>query len=200
MSVEPSDIRRGRPPSTSRELVEHNAMQLFAERGFEETTMDDIAAALGVGRRTVFRYFPSKNDIVWGDFDRVLQRLRADLDAQGDEIDVIDAIAAAAVSSNHYPADQQDDLKERMTLITTVPALQAHSMLRYAAWRAVIAEYAARRRGEQPGDLIPQTLGFAALGASMAGFSVWVRDGGNIEQLLSTSYAALSVGFRDKLA
>ena len=196
MSADPAPAR-GRPPSTSRASVDRVALEMFATRGFEETTVDDIATALGVGRRTVFRYFASKNDIVWGDFDRVLERLRADLEDQGDDVAVIDAIAAAAVSSNRYPADQQPDLRARMTLITTVPALQAHSMLRYADWRAVIAEYAAHRRGETAADLIPQALGFAALGASMAAFSVWVRDGGDLERLLSQSYAAVAAGFRD---
>ena len=45
-----------------------------------------------------------------------------------------------------------------MTLITTVPALQAHSALRYADWRSVVAEYVARRRGESAAELIPQAV------------------------------------------
>lgn len=187
---------RGRPPSTSRASVARVALEMFARRGFEETTVDDIADALGVSRRTLFRYFASKNDIVWGEFDRVLARLRTDLEAQGDEIDPIDAIGVAAVSSNRYPAEVLPELRMRMTLITTVPALQAHSMLRYADWRAVIAEYVARRRGEDPDDLIPQTVGFAALGASMAAFSVWVKRGGDLERRLVSAYAALAAGFR----
>lgn len=191
-----SGAPRGRPPSTSRETVERTALALFANRGFERTTVEDIAAELGVGRRTVFRYFPSKNDIVWGDFDRVLQRLRDELDGQGEEVAVIDALAAAAVASNHYPAEQLPELRTRMTLITTVPALQAHSALRYAAWRRVVAEYVARRRGERPEDLLPQTVAFAALGASMAAFSVWVAEGGELERRLAAAYAALGAGFR----
>lgn len=187
---------RGRPPSTSRESVERTALALFAERGFEQTTVEDIAAELGVGRRTVFRYFPSKNDIVWGDFDRVLDRLRDELHGQGDEVGVMDALAAAAVASNSYPADQLPALRTRMTLITTVPALQAHSALRYADWRRVVAEYIAGRRGERPEDLVPQTVAFAALGASMAAFSVWVAEGGDLERRLHDAYAALGSGFR----
>jgi mycofactocin system transcriptional regulator len=187
---------RGRPPSTSRESVERTALGLFATRGFDQTTVEDIAAELGVGRRTVFRYFPSKNDIVWGDFDRVLDRLRVELDGQGPDVAVVDALAAAAVTSNSYPAEQLPELRTRMTLITTVPALQAHSALRYADWRAVVAEYVARRRGERPQDLVPQTVAFAALGASMAAFSVWVTEGGDLEQLLGAAYAALGAGFR----
>ena len=171
-------------------------MRLFRTRGFEQTTVDEIAAELGIGRRTLFRYFASKNDIVWGEFGEVLARLRADLDAQGEDVAVIDAVAAAAVSSNRYPDEVLPELRLRITLITTVPALQAHSMLRYADWRAVIAEYVARRRGEDPADLVPQTVGFAALGASTAAFSAWAKGGGDLEQCLVTAYAALAAGFR----
>jgi len=191
-----SGAPRGRPPSTSRESVERTALALFAERGFERTTVEDIAAELGVGRRTVFRYFPSKNDIVWGDFDRVLDRLRDELDGQGEEVEMMEALATAAVASNRYPPEQLPELRTRMTLITTVPALQAHSALRYADWRAVVAEYVARRRGELPGDLLPQTVAFAALGVSMAAFSVWVVEGGELERRLAAAYAALVAGFR----
>jgi mycofactocin system transcriptional regulator len=187
---------RGRPPATSRDSVGAVALDLFVERGFEETTVDDIADALGVGRRTVFRYFASKNDIVWGEFDRVLERIRLDLDRLGDDVPVVDAVAAAAVSSNRYPAEQLPELRVRMLLITTVPALQAHSMLRYSAWRAVIAEYAARRWGVDPDDLEPQTLAFAALGASMAAFTAWAQTGGDLENLLRSAYVALGTGFR----
>jgi mycofactocin system transcriptional regulator len=171
------------------------ALDLFVEHGFVETTVDDIAVAVGVGRRTVFRYYASKNDMVWGDFDWVLDRLRADLDNLGDDVSVIDAVAAAAVSSNRYPAEQLPELRIRMTLITTVPALQAHSVLRYNAWRAVIAEYAARRRGERVDDLWPQTLAFAALATSMAAFSAWVQRGGDIERHLQIAYSTLAAGF-----
>ena len=49
---------------------------MFVERGFERTTVDEIAAAAGIGRRTLFRYFPSKNDLAWGEFDDMLARFR----------------------------------------------------------------------------------------------------------------------------
>jgi len=53
----------GRRRATSRQELEETAFGLFAARGFEATTVDEIAAAAGIGRRTFFRYFPSKNDI-----------------------------------------------------------------------------------------------------------------------------------------
>ncbi|MGH2893561.1 MAG: TetR family transcriptional regulator, partial [Solirubrobacteraceae bacterium] len=70
---------RGRPPRTSHDQLAGTALTLFVRDGFEETTLDDIATAVGVGRRTLFRYFSSKNDLVWGNFDGVLERLRAEL-------------------------------------------------------------------------------------------------------------------------
>ncbi|HEY5332011.1 MAG TPA: TetR family transcriptional regulator, partial [Solirubrobacterales bacterium] len=91
----------GRPPTTTHEQLESIALELFAERGFEQTTVDDIATAVGVGRRTVFRYFPSKNDMVWGGFEQVIERLRVHL-AEGDDLPLADALRRAPVLSNRY--------------------------------------------------------------------------------------------------
>jgi TetR/AcrR family transcriptional regulator, regulator of mycofactocin system len=166
----------GRPPGTSRRAVSRTALEMFAERGFEDTTVDDIAEALGVSRRTLFRYFASKNDMVWGDFDWVLGRLQRCLDGTAPDEPLHEALRRAIVESNRYEDEQLPELRIRMRLITGVPALQAHSTLRYAEWRAVIADFVAARLGCEPNDLIPQTVAHAALGTSMAAFLVWVDD------------------------
>jgi TetR/AcrR family transcriptional regulator, regulator of mycofactocin system len=190
--------RPGRPPGTSRRAVSRTALEMFAERGFEETTVDDIAEALGVSRRTLFRYFASKNDMVWGDFDRVLERLRRCLDATGPDEPLHEALRRAAVESNRYEDEQRPELRIRMRLITGVPALQAHSALRYAEWRDVIAEWVAKRLGCEPGDLIPQTVAHAALGTSMAAFLVWVDDpSSDLLANLDQAYRLLGQGLRD---
>jgi mycofactocin system transcriptional regulator len=176
--------------------VSRVALRLFAAEGFEATTMDDVAAALDIGRRTLFRYFASKNDLVWGDFDQVLDRLRADLDAIDRRVPLMNALRQAAVSSNTYPADALPDLRIRLTLITTVPALQAHSMLRYADWRQVVAEFAATRLRREPDDFVPQALGHAALAASTSAFTHWVHHPeSDLLSLLDASYTLLAAGF-----
>lgn len=186
----------GRPPSTTHAEIEGAALELFARRGFEETSIEDVAAAVGVGRRTIFRYFPSKNDMVWGDFNWVNERLRRALVESGDEVSLVEALRHAAVASNRYPDEELPALRLRMTLITTVPALQAHSMLRYASWRAVVAEWAAARRGEASEALAPQVIAHLALGASMAGFSRWVANPGeDLERCLDGAYRLLAEGF-----
>ena len=72
----PKPSLRGRPVATTHGEIEQAAFRLFAERGFERTTLDAIATETGIGRRTLFRYFESKNDIPWGRFDRTLDGFR----------------------------------------------------------------------------------------------------------------------------
>lgn len=196
MTSVPDRPKVGRPPTTTHDAVANVALELFATRGFEETTVEDIAAAVGVGRRTVFRYFTSKNDMVWGDFDEVMDRLRAALEAPGRETPLMAALGDGVLESNRYPPEQLPGLRIRMTLITTIPALQAHSALRYAAWRRVVAEFAAGRLGEAPDDLLPRTIAQAALGTAMAAFGRWVEHPDeDLEALLETGFRALGSGF-----
>lgn len=158
--------------------------------------MNDIAAALGIGRRTLFRYFDSKNDLVWGDFDWVLDRLRVAFEATDPEMPLIHALTEAVIGSNTYPEDQLSELRVRMTLITTVPALQGHSMLRYEAWRDVVAEFAGQRLSMPPSDLAAQGVANAALAASISAFSRWVEhDDEDLVDLLRRSYGMLAAGF-----
>jgi TetR/AcrR family transcriptional regulator, regulator of mycofactocin system len=177
--------------------ITRTALDLFARNGFDQTTVEDVAAALGINRRTLFRYFRSKNDMVWGDFEWVLERLRGYLDATAPDEPLMAALGRAVVASNHYEPADLPELRIRMTLITTVPALQAHAMLRYAAWRAVIADFVAARLGQRPDDLVPQTIAQAALGTSMAAFVRWVANPEeDLEDNLRRAYGLLGSGFR----
>ncbi|MGB0100191.1 MAG: TetR family transcriptional regulator, partial [Nocardioides sp.] len=136
---------RGRPVATSHAEIERVAFRLFAEHGFDAVTMTDIAAEVGVGRRTLFRYFESKNDIPWGQFDRTLDGFRAILAAQPLDLPLHEAVHRGVVAFNDFPSEAEPSHRDRMRLILETPTLQAHSVLRYAAWRAVIAEYVADR-------------------------------------------------------
>jgi len=187
----------GRPPSTTREEIEGVALDLFAERGFEATTVEEIAAAVGVGRRTLFRYFESKNDIAWGDFDWVMDRLRTALE-EGDDLPLMEALRIGVVESNSYPDEQLAGLRIRMTLITRTPALQAHSALRYAEWRGVVAEWAGGRLGTAVDDLVPQAIAGAALGTAMATFGHWVdHPAEDLGERLDFAFSGLAAGFGD---
>jgi TetR/AcrR family transcriptional regulator, regulator of mycofactocin system len=189
-------VATGRRPSTSRAELERVALDLFTSRGFEETTVDDIAAAAGIGRRTFFRYYASKNDAVWGDFDTQLAQLRDWFDGCRPDVPLMEAVHRAVMEFNRLPKEEEPWHRRRMALILNTPALQAHSTPMYARWRAVIAEFAASRTGAAPQDLLPQLIAYAALGAAVASYDQWLRDpDAELEPLLDVAMSELSRGF-----
>jgi TetR/AcrR family transcriptional regulator, regulator of mycofactocin system len=191
--------RAGRRRVTSRAELEHAAFDLFGRQGFDRTTVDDIAAAAGIGRRTFFRYFPSKNDVPWGDFDRELERMRAGLAACPPRTPLMDAIRVAVVDFNRIDPGQVPRHRRRMELILRTPALQAHSTLRYAAWRQVIAEFVGQRTGQPPGALAPRTIAYAALGVAVAAYEQWLEtDDADLGDLLDRAMRELAVAFREQ--
>lgn len=167
---------RGRPAATSRHRLETAALELFALNGFDRTTVDDIAAAAGVGRRTFFRYFASKNDAAWGDFDELLVAWEEDLRRLPPDAPVLDAVRDAVLRFNEVGPDAVDGHRRRMRLLLGVPALQAHSAVRYSAWRAVLARFVAARLGAPVDSLVPQLVGRVALGVALAAYEQWLRD------------------------
>ncbi len=177
-SVAPGErrVRAGRVPATSVAELTHIGLRLFVERGFDGVTIGEIAAAAGIGRRTFFRYFPSKNDLPWGDFDALVEGMRAHLAAVPQEVTLFAALRDAVLTFNDYPEDELPYHRERMDLLLRVPTLVAHSMLRYAEWRQVVAEFAAGRLGKESGDLAPQMIAWAFLSASLAAYEDWLRD------------------------
>ena len=186
----------GRRPSTSRAELERVALDLFASRGFDETTVDDIAAAAGIGRRTFFRYYASKNDAVWGDFDVQLDRLRRFFDGCDPALPMMEAVHDAVLTFNRVDAEEVPWHRRRMRLILNTPALQAHSTPMYARWRAVVAGFAADRVGAGRQDLLPQLIAYAALGAAVASYEQWLRDeDAELEPLLDEAMAELARGF-----
>ncbi len=188
--------RPGRRRSTTQAALSHIALELFAERGFDETTVDDIAAAAGIGRRTFFRYFSSKNDLPWGDFDTQLDRMRAFLDQTPDDVPLLDALRAAVVDFNRVHSAEIPWHRQRMRLLFDVPALRAYSTLRYAAWRAVVAEYTGRRLGLPPDSLQPQALAWALLGMALAAYEQWLQDTeADLTSVLSEALQLLDTGF-----
>jgi mycofactocin system transcriptional regulator len=182
----------GRPEVTSHAAIEQAAFRLFAARGFEATTLEAIAREVGVGRRTLFRYYRSKNDIPWGQFDRTLEGFRQILAETPEGVGVHAAIGRAVVEFNRFPANASPSHVERMRLLLGTPALQAHSALRYAEWRRVIAEYAAARLGCAPDDLEPRLLGHVALALALSAYEVWLdHPGEDVTELLGRGLAAL---------
>ena len=170
----PREDRGGRPTATTPHELAAVAQRLFLARGFEQTSIDDIAAAAGISRRTFFRYFPTKADVLFAESAAELHRFREHLAASRNSEPYEAVISRSLVEALRFPPEDRDWARQRAELLLTVPPVQAHAMSRYAAWRAAAAEYAAARCGQPVDALFPLTVGQAVLAASLAAHEHWL--------------------------
>jgi mycofactocin system transcriptional regulator len=190
--------RRGRPRGTSARSLELVALRLFTAHGFDNTTVEHIAAAANVSRRTFFRYFDTKADVLWHQFDREVQALRDALAAQSTDAPLMDAIRQAVVSVNRYKPQDVPELHQRMTLISTVPALQASAAQHYDAWEHAVIDYAADRLRQRPNALLPLAIGHATLAVCRAAYETWITRADTARTgYLDQAIRALTAGFAD---
>ncbi len=188
--------RRGRPSGTSARELELIALRLFTGQGFDETTVEEIATAAGVSRRTFFRYFDSKAAVLWHEFDGEVEELRAAFDEVPDDVPLMDAIRQVVVGVNGYRAEDVPELRTRMNLISSVPALQASAAPHYDAWERAVSAFAAVRLGQPADSLYALVIGRTTLAACRAAYDRWVaRADNDLTVYLELALSALSTGF-----
>ena len=166
----------GRRRSTTPQHITDVALRLFADGGFAEVSVDDVAQAAGISRRTLFRYYASKNAIPWGDFDTHLAHLRELLDNVDPRVPLGEALRAALLAFNTFDESETVRHRQRMRVILQTPELQAYSMTMYAGWREVIAGFVARRSDCKTTDLLPQTVAWTMLGVALSAYEHWLSD------------------------
>jgi TetR/AcrR family transcriptional regulator, regulator of mycofactocin system len=180
----------------TRARIEQAALDLFRLKGFEQVTIDDVAAEAGISRRTFFRYFAAKADAVWGEFGAHVARLEQLLAGPDDGRPVLDRVCTAYVEVNDYAATALPMLRERMRLILTEPALLAHSELRYADIDRVVAEHVARLTDSGPDALLPRLVATTTRAAATTAFEVWLADGRTrLADHLHAAFAELAGAF-----
>lgn len=191
----PGTGRAGRRRSTTREDIADIALDLFATYGFSAISVEDVAAASGIARRTLFRYYPSKNAIPWGDFDSHLQHFAALLDSTDSDAPIRAALRYALLDFNTFDDSETERHRQRMRVILQSEELQAYSMTMYAGWRRVVAEFVARRTGAQPTALAPQTIAWLMLGVALSAYEHWLADeDGSLRQALNDAFDAVADG------
>jgi TetR/AcrR family transcriptional regulator, regulator of mycofactocin system len=177
LSTQQGERRKGRPPVSSQEEIENCAVTLFLDKGFDQTSMDEIAAACGVGRTTLFRYFPSKADILWTGFDRHLLRLADLLTSQPEDLPVLTAVEMAAVQAFEEAADEKELWRRRFEVLEQTPSLHPSVSARWFDWGGIVAQFIAARTARHPEDVVPASIGGAIQGAYLAALRTWRRSG-----------------------
>jgi AcrR family transcriptional regulator len=126
---------------TVRDRLAHAAFELFDERGFDETTVDDIAARAGTGRTTFFRAFGSKEEVVFPDHDTLLASVQARLDAASPGAEAVAVAEAARLVLLHYLAEGEL-ARTRYRLTRRVPALRAREIAGQRQYQRVFLAFA----------------------------------------------------------
>lgn len=178
------------------EELERAALALFRARGFEATTIDQIAAAAGVSRRTVFRYFPTKDALVFPRAGERVARFRALLEPRDGE-SAFDTVRRAVLAlGRELQADREAQLLQQR-LIAASPALAASERDLDLRWESALADALGADRGgvgrrPQATDRRARLAAGAVVGALRAALRTWFESDGKAD-LVKLGEEALAV-------
>ncbi|GAA0920179.1 TetR/AcrR family transcriptional regulator [Streptomyces thermoalcalitolerans] len=123
------------------------AFALFDERGYEQTTVDDIAERAGVGRTTFFRHYRSKEDVIFPDHDRMLEQIKDRLATSSHETALAAVSDAVRLVLLHY-LEEGDLARRRYRLTSKVAALRDREIASVARYQRLFREFIANWMGD----------------------------------------------------
>ncbi|MBM9507411.1 TetR family transcriptional regulator [Streptomyces sp. KK5PA1] len=173
-----------------RDLLVAAAFDLFTEHGYENTTIDDIVRLAGVGRRSFFRYFPSKEDVVFPDHERALADMVGYLDQDHPGQDAVTVACGAARVVMRMYAENPAFSVRRYALTRKVPALKAYEISVVWRYERALAGYLERRFAALPdGGARAHAVAAGVVAAHNYGLRSWLRSGGSGEVAASVDPA-----------
>lgn len=162
----------GRPATIDPDAIAGIALRLFAENGYEQTSMEDIASAAGIGRKSLYRYFTSKADLIWGGMEPavrasglVLEAARGQYSADGDILAGLRAAAVAGVAGIPDLAVSRG----RLRLIAHHPELAGRS------YASLAPQHGRARRFLVDHGVPEDTAGYLCAAYLAATFEAWLR-------------------------
>jgi AcrR family transcriptional regulator len=163
-------------------MIQTEALRLFAEKGYAQTTVEEIAHAAAISPRTFFRYFPSKEDVVmWDEYDPLALEL---LDARPDDEPLAESFRAIIRETlGGLLRNDRERLLSRVRLAAAVPELRARFLDLQTQGIEQIAHFLATKRGTPVDDLTLQVVGSALLAAVSVALDRWQKDEGKSDLL-----------------
>lgn len=192
-------VKSARPQVSQRLKVRRRlaaaAMELFATKGYDATTVDEIAAAAGVARRTFFRHFRAKEEAIFPDHDDTLVRAKAVLDAAPAHENPIDTVCRGIKEVMKMYAASPDLSVARYRLTREVPALREREIASVARYERLFTRYLLGQfdenspNGDEP--LLAEVAASAVVTAHNHVLRRWLRrDGeGDVEAALDHAFA-----------
>jgi AcrR family transcriptional regulator len=185
---------RERKKARTRAEIQRQALRLFGERGYGATTVAQIAEASEVSESTFFRYFPTKEDVVfWDELDpRIFEAFKGQPPELGQIRALHESIREVLARAS---AGERAQLRERLELLLSVPPLRATLVDRIGGPMRLLAEAVAERSGRRPDDPAVRALTGAVMGVGLAAMFAAADDpGADIVSLLDEGLAHLEAG------
>jgi AcrR family transcriptional regulator len=172
----PALSRRERHRVETRQAIVDAAMSLLATRGFEETTVDEIATVAGLSRRTLFRYFPTKADIVTAWAQQMTSVLTASVESAPEGCPPHALLAGALESVIPHIAPTREQALAFVFLIERTPGLLSVSLRKYAQWEESLTTALLRRLPpSKDRALSARVAARSAIAAFRTALDEWIR-------------------------
>lgn len=159
--------------------ISKTAMDMFLAQGFDATTVDEIAERVGVSRRSLFRYFASKEEMAAADIavrgDEMLAALK---NRPADESPWISLYEAAFHSDGQGPTSSRERTLQVAELLRQTPALQRFRLEKQKKWQELLAPEIASRISGPDSELAARGIVATALACLDASVDIWVERGG----------------------
>jgi AcrR family transcriptional regulator len=183
---------RERKKQKTRWAIQEHALRLFAEQGYDATTVEQIAEAAEVSPSTFFRYFKTKEDVV--SEDRYDDLIVAAIEAAPPELGPLPTMRhAMKVSLGDLKPGENEQILTRMRLVLSVPALRARTMTNLLDSTNVFVPPLARRLGREPDDFDVRAFVTGCMTAAGIGVFAWYDAEGKADlgELIDRALAAL---------
>lgn len=173
-------------------------MRLFLDQGFERTTIDEIASTAGISRRSFFRYFGTKEDIVLGDLAHQGERLRDALERVPSTVAPWEALRQALHEVDALDMEPGITLKIA-TMMYSTPSLRARSIEKHLHWQSLLVPDIRRRLGlaeDDTTDPAPTAIVASAIACLDVAGELWVSGGGmgDLAALYDRAVTAVHLG------
>lgn len=188
MSVSLREQRRIRTSAS----IASAALELFAERGYSAVTVAEVAAAAGVGERTLYRYFADKDDLLFGEDEQLRATLRSAIEQQPEGPSPLAILRTASAAVARALQGRREEVARRARVIASSPALSARDRAKRGAWEALVAE-ALSQRGVTSAQA--QLLGRIGVACHDDALSRWLerdRPGPSLEVELDETFRQLA--------
>ena len=182
----------GRWQPNARGRLEQAALELYTERGFEQTTVAEIAQQAGLTERTFFRYFADKREVLFAGAGSLEEFLASTVASAADSAVPIDAVVAALEAAGALFEERREFARQRQAVIAANAGVQERELLKLAGLASAIAEALRRRGVAEPAASLTAEAGIAVFKIA---FERWVNEAAqqDLAQLIRESLERLKV-------